>query len=422
MVAGLRYDFFTTVSESRGRFSAFDPAIGLVPVSQLPGGHLYNAPKGDLGPRVSLAWAPPVAIIPGRQTVIRAGYGIYYDTIPLNNFEEGLAQNPVGPTAGFAIAPPTPPPIPFGVGVAVFGTGSPQPPFNIQSIQPNLKTPNTEEWNLNLQQELTQRIVFQIGYVGNRSSHQLQLLDVNQPTPGDPSTAQQRRPYNAQYPDLEQINTISSVGWANYNSLQAILKSTDFHGLTTQVSFTWSRNLDTASEVDDFFGTSGYVPQDSRNLRGSYGNSEFDQRRALIWTYVYAIPVPKNTSEAVTRVIHNWQVSGTTTLRDGLAAPVLTADNGSGVGNFHERPNCVGPIRYQLKNLTESYVLPGAFAPEAPGTFGNCPRDPIVAPGLNSWDISINGRSNLGNASASNSAPASSTPLIIQTLPNHRRP
>jgi len=389
LVAGLRYDFFTTVSESRGRFSAFEPSLGLVPVAQLPGGHLYDAPKGDLGPRVSLAWAPPIAVIPGRQTVIRAGYGIYYDTIPLNNFEEGLAQNPVGPTAGYTITPPTPPPIPFGVGVPIFGTGAPQPPFNIESIQPNLKTPNTEEWNLNIQQELSQRLIFQVGYVGNHSSHQLQLLDINQPTPGDASTAQQRRPYNAEYPGLEQINTISSVGWANYNSLQAILRSTDFHGLTTQVSFTWSRNLDTASEVDDFFGTSGYVPQDSRNLRGSYGNSEFDQRRAFIWTYVYAIPVPKNTPEALTQLIHNWQLSGTTTLRDGLAAPVLTADNGSGVGNFHERPNCIGPIRYQLKNLTEPYVLPGAFAPEAPGTFGDCPRDPIVAPGLSAWDISL---------------------------------
>ena len=101
--------------------------------------------------------------------VVRAGFGIYYDTIPLNNFQEGLAQNPTGPTAGFTIVPSAP--IPFGVGVPIFGTGAPQPPFNIASIQHNLKTPNVQEWNFNIQQELADKVVFQIGYVGNHSIH-----------------------------------------------------------------------------------------------------------------------------------------------------------------------------------------------------------------------------------------------------------
>jgi hypothetical protein len=403
VVAGLRYDFFTTVNESRGRFSVFDPSQGLVEASQLPGGHIYDAPKGDLGPRASIAWEPPITVLPGRQTVIRAGFGIYYDTIPLNNFEEGLAQNPIGPTAGYTIVPTAP--IPFGVGVPIFGTGAPQPPFNIESIQRNLKTPNTQEWNFNIQQELSPRFVFQLGYVGNHSIHQLQLLDINQPPLGagygpgcvppgqnppqpNPTCEQDARPYNAEYPTLSQINTISTVGFATYHSLQAVLKSNDFHGLTTQVAFTWSHNLDTASEVEDFFGTSGYVPQDSTNLKGSYGNSEFDQRRALIITYTYAIPSPK--SEGMLAYAgKDWQISGTTTLRDGMAAPLLTYGDESGVGNYHERYNCVGPITYQLKNFSLPYASVSSFSDPAPGTWGNCPRDPLVAPGLNAWDISI---------------------------------
>lgn len=395
--AGLRYDFFTTVNESRRRFSVFDPTAGLIEASRLPGGHIYNAPKGDFGPRVSIAWAPPITIIPRRQTVIRSGFGIYYDTIPLNNFEEGLAQNPIGPTGGYTIVPSAP--IPFGVGVPIFGTGAPQPPFNIESIQRNLKTPNTQEWNFNIQQELSPRVVFQIGYVGNHSVHQLQLLDINQPplgagygpgcvNPPDPVCEQNARPFNAQFPTLSQINTISSAGFATYHSLQAVLRSNDFHGLTTQIAFTWSHNLDTASEVEDFFGTSGYVPQDSTNLRSDYGNSEFDQRRALLITYVYAIPSPR--SGGFLQVAgRNWQVSGTTTLRDGLAAPLLTFGDESGVGNFHERYNCIAPIHYQLKDFTQPYASVSSFSDPLPGTFGNCPRDPLVAPGLDSWDISL---------------------------------
>jgi hypothetical protein len=397
LVAGLRYDYFTTVNESRGRFSAFTPSLGLVEASQLPGGRLYDPPKGNLGPRISLAYAPKWELIPGRQTIFRSGFGIYYDTIPLNNYEEGLAQNPVGPTAGFTIVPTAP--IPFGVGVPIFGTGAPQPPFNVESIQPNLKTPNTQEWNFNIQQELTQRFIFQIGYVGSHSIHQLQLLDINQPplgagygpgcvNPPSFTCEQDARPYNAQYPTLSQINTISTPGYATYNSLQAVLKSNDYHGLTTQVSFTWSHNLDTASEVDDFFGTSGYVPEDSTNLRSNYGNSEFDQRRALIITYVYSIPSPKSGGK-LAFAGKDWQISGTTTLRDGLATPLLTYADTAGTGNIYDHLDCVGPITYQLSNLLQPYASVNSFATPAPGTLGNCPRDPIVAPGLDAWDISV---------------------------------
>ena len=398
LIAGLRYDFFTTVSEDHNRFSAFDASKGLVPVTQLPGGHLYDAPKGNLGPRIAFAWTPPITVIPGRQTIVRAGYGIYYDTIPLNNFQEGLTTNPIGSTGGVTIVPTAP--IPFGVGVPIFGTGTPQPPFNISSIDPHLKTPNTQVWNLNVQQELSQRFVFQVGYVGNRSDHQLQLLDVNQPIPGaDNSQAaeQARRPFNTEFPTLSQIATISSPGWASYNSLQAVLKSNNFHGLTTQVSFTWSHNLDTASEVENFFGTSGYVPQNSLNLRDNYGNSEFDQRRALIFTYIYAIPSPKIQNK-FGYALKDWQVSGTTTMRDGLAAPLLTFGDIAGVGNNNTRFDCPGPIHYQLGLATEPpppgatsrppYAV-GNFVTPAAGTFGTCPRNPLVAPGVTAWDISI---------------------------------
>src|SRR5262249_24744255 len=153
-----RYDYFTTVKETRGRFSVFDPNQGLVQSN-----HIYNAPKGDFGPRIGIAFTPPFQILPGRQTIIRAGFGIYYDTMPLTIFEEGLAQNPIGPTPGFVIIPTAP--VPFGVGVPIF-TASPEPPFNATSIQHNIRTPNTQIWNLNIQQELAQRVVFQLGYVG----------------------------------------------------------------------------------------------------------------------------------------------------------------------------------------------------------------------------------------------------------------
>ena len=186
LMGGVRYDFLGTVDETRGRFAAFDPSQGLVSASQLPDGEIYDAPKRNFGPRVGLAWQAPASLIPGNQLVVRAGYGIYFDTSPLNNFV-GLSQNPIGSTGGFMINPTAP--IPFDEGVPIFGTGAPQPPFDVNNIAHNQKTPNTQTWNLSLQQELSRKVVLQVGYVGNKSTHQLQLLDINQPTPGDPDTA-----------------------------------------------------------------------------------------------------------------------------------------------------------------------------------------------------------------------------------------
>src|SRR5262249_16314815 len=121
---------------------------------------------------------------------------------------------------------------------------------------------------------------------------------------------------------------------------------------------------------------------------GSYGNSEFDQRRSLVFTYIYAIPVPKFESRA-RYFIKDWQISGTTTYRDGLATPVLTFGDEAGVAPNSEPPNCTAPFLYTLKAFRDRTRNVPAFPPPAPGTFGTCPRNPIVAPGLIAWDISL---------------------------------
>ena len=87
-------------------------------------------------------------------------------------------------------------------------------------------------------------------------------------------------------------------------------------------------------------------------------------------------------------LVNGWQISTLTQLRDGFAAPVLTFSNESGTNSLHDRPDCVGPIVTQLSDFNAPYVVSGLASP-APGTFGNCRRNPIVAPGLTTADISL---------------------------------
>ena len=381
---GLNYAYMGTPNELHGHYSNFDPAVGLVILP--PGQPVFQRNALNFGPRVAIAWKPPFSI-GNHQTVFRAGWGLYFDTMPLGVFN-ALTRNPIGAAPVFTITPTAP--IPFGVNVPTFGAAGspPKPPFNLTAIDPHISPQNVMNWNLNVQQELHTNVVLQVGYVGTHGRDLFQLLDVNFPTPGSAATAQQRRPYFNLYPTYGKISTIESVGWSNYHSMQVTLRSSNFHGLTSQVSYTWSHNLDTGSATSDYSGTSGFVPADPRNLGGSYGNSEFDQRNAFIFSYAYYLPSPKINNWLASGVLNGWILSGTTTARAGLASPVLASGGPSGTLSNRERPDCVGPIHYQLSDLTKPYVTSGLVAPAA-GTFGTCPRDPIVAPGLYAWDISL---------------------------------
>jgi hypothetical protein len=391
LIYGLNYTYMGTPNEQHGHYSNFDPAVGLV---ILPAGKpVFDRQALNFGPRVAISWKPPFS--PGsHQTVIRAGWGLYYDTIPLGVFN-GLTRNPIGALPVFTITPTAP--IPFGINVPTFGQAgsAPKPPFNLTAVDPHVAPQNVMNWNVNVQQELHTNIVLQVGYVGTHGRDLLQLIDVNFPAPGSAATAQQRRPFFSQYPTYGKISTIESIGWSNYHSMQVTLRSSNFHGLTSQMSYTWSHNLDTGSATSDYSGTSGYVPADPRNLAASYGNSEFDQRQAFIFSYAYTIPSPKVSNWLASGALKGWILSGTTTARDGLASPVLASGGPSGTLSNRERPDCVGPIRYQLTDLTKPYVTSGLVAPAA-GTFGTCPRDPIVAPGLYAWDISLGKTFKLG--------------------------
>jgi Carboxypeptidase regulatory-like domain/TonB dependent receptor/TonB-dependent Receptor Plug Domain len=395
LIAGLRYDLIGVPSEDNARFSNFLPSRGLVPVRQLPDGRIYELVKTNFAPRIAFSWSPSPSH--SRQTVIRGGYGIYYDVTPLDllvgeglniaNTNPGLATNPIGTTGVFGVSAFDH----IDINAPVFPPGTPQPPFNLIAVDPQLKPQNAQNYNFNIEQELAGSFVLQVGYVGGHGSRLFHLLDINQPTPGDPGddadTVNTRRPFHSVFPDFQKIDVIRSLGWSHYNSLQATLRSRNFHGLTSQISFTWAHNMDTGSETLDFFGTSGYVPQDSTNLAAEYSESEFDQRRALILALVYEVP-KLTESPGWKHLLNGWQISTLTQLRDGFAAPVLTFGNESGTNSLHDRPDCVGPIVTQLKDFNAPYVVSGLASP-APGTFGNCRRNPIVAPGLTTADISL---------------------------------
>jgi hypothetical protein len=264
-------------------------------------------------------------------------------------------------------------------------------------VNRNFRTPYNYNYNLQLEQSLGSKALFQIGYVGSEGRHLLSILNINQPFLGGPTTTVPfggtqytgvlERPYTSTYPQYGDINQIESIGTSNYNALQAVFKVTSMHGLTTQFSYTWSHNLDEVTQYR------GQLPQDSTNFKGDYGASDYDTRNTFVGFVNYEIP----SFSGPERLTHGWQVNSIITLKGGEPINLLTGTDTSGTNEFSQRPDQVGNpfagVSHNVQNVEGSryvqWLNPAAFADPAPGTWGNFRRNSIYGPGFATADLSL---------------------------------
>ena len=383
---GLRWEYFGPLGESHNLLSNLgsDGNLALVGTDGLDG--VYKRDLNNLGPRVGFAWnALP-------KTVVRGGYGVYFDYVPqdllIANFTNsaGLATNPIGPQAVVSLGNNYDPTAFNGTnpGAPIFT--APAPPFpapgaDIFFTPRNLVTPYVQNWNLNIQQNLAESVALQLGYVGSKGTKLVRLRDANQPdVNGD-------RP-NPNYGFMDEFATISA---STYHALQATLRTRDWHGLSGFTGYTWSKSLDDASDGIDFNFATVALPQDSNNLRAEHGPSNFDTRHRFTAAFTYSLP----NFRGPRRLTQGWQVNTIVTAQSGRPVPIVNSDDTSGTGfptpsNFHQRPDVVpgiNPINSNWESAPDTigYLNANAFADPAVGTFGNLGRNEIFGPHF--WNV-----------------------------------
>lgn len=222
-----------------------------------------------------------------------------------------------------------------------------------------------------------------LGYVGSEGRRLLTLADINQPSLGDPATVQQRRPYSL-FPNFGIINQIEANGTSNYNSFQTTLKIKDWHRLTSQFAYTWAHALDEMSQYRFI------LPQNSFNLKGDYGNSDFDTRHNF--TALVSYPLPYS-SDRGRWLLNGWQVSSLLSFHTGQPFNITTAADTTGTNENVQRPNWVGDpfagVSHDFSKSGVQWINPAAFALPVPGTFGNLGRNKFYGPGYGSVDFSV---------------------------------
>jgi hypothetical protein len=375
--------------------------------------YIYNSNKLNFSPRLGISYQAT------ERTVIRANYGLYFDQpagqaffgnigIP-NSGAGGANNNPAGSQPNYSIVnnasvDSTGAPIPvwtYNQPTPIFTPADGQPTgsnvVSIYSVSRNFKTPYAQLFGLNVEQSLNKAWILNVGYVGTVSRHNLVLQDINQNAlGGDQNTStvvgpngstfpyqQSTRPYFSQFPNFGIINQINSAASSSYNSLQVTLRSSSWHGLSSQFAYAWSHNLDDSS----VFNT---IPQNSLNLSSDWGNANNDIRNHFSTYLSYEIPAFAYGPKALT---HGWEVNSILKFQNGQPINVLTGQDNSGTAEGEDRASITGPALTGSETVQghsfAQYLNQSSFAVPASATYGSLGRNQVIGPGFGDVDMSL---------------------------------
>jgi len=405
---GLRWELHTPWVEVHNRQDNFGLFTGTVYYAGQSGcaynncDALYNQYNGitNFQPRIGLAWNP------WKNTVVRSAY-------TLSNYLEGTGTNlrlPINPPfAHETDANYTSEPLPGSTLDQGFATLQPTSnPFQgalIRLWDPNIRPAVSNQWSFTIQQQLTNSLTLQVGYVGQRTTHlmvpmpyfQKQLLP-DGTVVGSPYLSGNPTVYNA----ISQISGTASNGDQSYNSLQAVLQKRLSGGLEGSVAYTYSKCMTNSSGYYGSWGgqttpTSPYF-QNLYDMKSEWGPCYYDTTHILTSYAVYDVPVGrgrtfgKDMNRVADAFLGGWQISPILTLHTGFAL-TLSGPDASGTNSRGARPDCIAPphvFGYQNSPLGGyQWFDPNSYAAPAPHTFGTCGVGTVRGPGLKNLDLSL---------------------------------
>ena len=407
---GVRYDYFGIVQEKHGLFTNVDSTTGVG--FDVGNGRLYQPDYNNWAPRASVAWD-----VSGKgKTVLRAGWGVFYDAFSQDMFMGHLPFNSTfdpGPAySGFGLDP---------ISTASLLAGSLSPAFPVYGaaspmgdafgVDQHIRSPYLENYNLNWQQELTRQIVLQVGYVGSQGHKLFRFRDINQPNQAVIDAADLActciqsygapRVFAATSPFF-YINYEESSANSNYNALQTSVRINQWHGLTSTLNYTWSHSIDDASDGEEYVPNAAQPNDSSAPIGLNRGNSNFDIRHRFTWDFIYEFPNPAG----MKKLTNGWGFNGIVTLQSGQPFKLNYNFEGDydGSGEGYGRPDVVAPVHYSTdpRNFLDltSFAVPctpratgftGSDQSCVPGSrhFGNEGRNSLVGPNFRQFDFSL---------------------------------
>ena len=389
LTAGVRYEYVAPAVDAHDRANLYDPETAdfiRVGTGSMPRGG-YAPDRNNWGPRMGLAWTPDAA----SQTVIRGGYGVYYNQGALATGEGLYFNAPYFDLDLFVPIEGLPPvtlqdPFPQSYPIAL--------PESATAYQPDLQTGRIEHWSFGVQRQLGVSRSIDLAYVGSRGRNLIAARDINQP---DPSPAPRNLRPN---PRFDDITLIESRGRSAYRALQIKFQQRFDRGLSVLTAYTLSESNDDAS---GFFSSAGdpNFPQDSRNPDFEYGRSSFDVRHRFSTSFAWELPFGTGqrwlgNRGVLSAVLDNWALQGIVTLDSGrpFTVALLPEFDNSNTGRStlgfgaNDRPNRVGDPHLDDPS-PERWFDTAAFAVPPFGSFGDAGRNILDGPDFRNVNLAL---------------------------------
>jgi trimeric autotransporter adhesin len=388
---GLRYEYFSPFLETNNQIANLDLAPNLLACAGLqiacvtrvlPGqSGLFNGEfpatlvrpdRNNFAPRLGIAWKALT------NTVVRAGYGINYNTSAYSDLAQQLAFQPPFSLSSTNIASPLLP--------LTLQNGFPAPPpqtiTNTYAVDPNYRLGYVQIWNLDVQQELTPTILVNVDYTGTKGTR----LDIVE--------APNRTATGLLLPGVQPFLWETSAGDSVAHAASLRVRKRLQGGISVGGTYTFSKSIDNASSL----GTGAtIVAQNAFDLAAERGLSSFDQRHRFTADYLWELPFGADKRFLVQRgvmrdLFGNWQWSGDWSIESGMpfTARVL--------GSFTDvNRGTNGTLRADLTGQSSSLANPtvgewfntAAFVAPPAGQYGDAGRNTISGPSTILFDMAM---------------------------------
>jgi len=394
---GLRYDYSAPWDEVNDKLSNLTPAGELAVAGSPNLDRLYEPDRNNFGPRVGLAYD----LTGEGKTIVRAGFGLLYETLLQANSIEQVENNP--PFSAFAVTrQPTSFPKDGSPATTLLDLRSAaQPSSAIAAVDVNgFANPYTMQYNVSLQQMMGQNWLLEASYSGTRGVFLPVFRNLNQ-VPIASLTAAQRTSIETDIaagrdttstiaslrplPQFDAVTFSQNAAQSTYHSAQAKVEKRFGAGPMLLASYTFGKSIDNASD----FGSGDPSEQvlNARSLANQRALSSFDVKQRFSGAFTYDLPLGRIWQSGPRRLVEGWQLNGVITLQSGQPfTPFLSIFDPFRNEGFN-RPNVVGDPN---QNVPEGLAFnPAAFAVPELGTFGNAGRNIVRGDGFQSVDLSV---------------------------------
>jgi hypothetical protein len=400
---GLRYELNTRYTDVQDRLTIFDPIypggrllIAGSSNAYIPGRGIVSAdvstPRGlvptdrnNLGPRVGIAYRP----FGGNRTVVRAGYGIFYEIIELQDLRTFVRNPPAGEVIQLTSDQNG-----NSSAAGVLRIGELFPARGSLAARPNVFTPSRQyrdpyyqQWNFGVQHEVAAGWLLELSYLGSKGTFLAQRLNLNQAVldadPNRPTSLNSRIAYplygntiRATYPEAN----------STYHAGIVKVEKRFAGGFSMLGSHTWSKALDAGSLIDD-------QPRDIFNKRLSKGRAGFDIAHRLVISGTWEVPSGPGkrvfTSGAPAWIFGGWQVNSIFQYRTGFPFTITAQGDVCNCGAAGQTAQQVGDPLAGAPKTRLQWFNTAAFGQPARGGYGSAGRNILSGPSVTWFDLSL---------------------------------